>query len=193
MTTSILPLDEEEEKKKKIKTKLDLHKSKVLEAGESKFYFDQVEKVGPQFVEQWEGDIIKKDKRRHDEILNAFEMKHRFQIYNTMLAEYGQRLLRRLEWPAKWRFDVIPTIYKVVLRIYGRQYKGQDGVLFVLKSPEGKIFIRGIKSCRISQIDIHAIETLAEQAENTLDHWKGILLDKVTGEKKTKDGIIIPS
>jgi len=189
---TLLPPDRDEENLKKIKTKVDLDKAKRKELAENEIYFDNVDKVGPDYIRQVEDAKVKLDKRIHYDILTAFQAKRQFNsYYNMMLAEYGQRLLRRINWPQGWKFDCIHTMEKQLIRIYGRQYKGERGVLVILKSPESKVFIRGIKSVYMEMMDIHAIEVLAEQAENTLDQWKGILLDKSV--KKTASGIILPS
>jgi hypothetical protein len=188
-----LPPDVDEEAKKKIRTKQELHLAKKKEAEESAIYFETVDGPGgAKYIEQIESDKVKKSELTRYEILSAIDAhKHQFSLYTAMLSEYGQRLLNKIDWSPDWKYDCIPTKAKTAIRIYGHYFKGQRGVLFVVKSPSGKVFCRGMKVWGFTEIDVNAVEILAEQAENTLDSYRGILLDKSNKNKMSPGGIIL--
>src|SRR4030042_7186992 len=181
---------------KKGKIKIDLEKEKKKELWEDEDYLRQVDKRdGRRVVEEYEEKKKKERKQEGDKLKNDLETKKRGRFtYLKAIAKYGKEELDKLDFPKGWEYDAVSTSGNRI-RIYGRSFKSQFGIVFVLRSPNGNIYV---KACRMSlnpTIDMGAIDTMVIQAENTLDSAKGLLLsdrrDGLTGLRKTKGGIVI--
>lgn len=148
---------------------------------------------GRRFVEQYEKDKQKKEGEGVDKAKNYIENKG-YTTYKTRISSYGNERLKTADLDSKWECTFVPTSNSRI-RIYNKWFKTQDGVILVVKSPQGEVFIRGINLTRDPEYDINAINVLVLQAENTIDSKKGLLLgdnkDTDSTLKKTKSGIWI--
>jgi hypothetical protein len=137
-----------------------------------------------------------KEKIVRDQNLNSldFSKEARF-TYRNKLAAYAQAGLELISWPDGWVPEAVATD-GTDIRIWGKWFKSQEGILIVVKSPSGSVYVRGIKTTHDPEMDMKAIDILVIQAENTLDSSKGILLsdnvDTKSTLRKTKSGIILP-
>lgn len=173
------------------KTKLEKEKEKKKEADESEEYFRQVDKYGPKItIEDIEREESKKKKAKEEKASDLQSRKQLFS-YEEKLAKYGQEGLNKIDFPSGWEFYALAT-YGKDIGIYGRWFKTERGVLFILRSPDGVVYQRGIRTRHDALIDCKAIDILVVQAENTVDSKKGILLSDRPKEKITKSGIILP-
>lgn len=186
--------------KKKGESKLELRKRKIKEADEDMDYLRQVDLPaglggGSKFV----ADTIKEEEqqKKSDEagIENYLEGKGRL-TYLSALCDYALQKIYRDNFPEDWNYYVLPTVGQHI-NIFGRSFKTQEGVLFVIKSPKGNVFTRGVRITMNPEIDVSNMETMIVQVENTIDSEKGILLsdnmDTPATLKKTKSGIYLPN
>lgn len=181
---------------KKGKTAYQLEKDKKRELAEDTEYLRQVDRTGGEkFVQQWEDAGLKERKRRiADKQTDLEGRKGRFS-YLDKLALHCQKKLGEIDFPDGWNFDAIVTRGKRI-RIYGKWMDTQEGIVVVVRDPHGRVLYRAVRVAYDPMIDVKNMDILAEQAENTLDSYKGLLLsdkkDPVTGLKKTESGIILP-
>lgn len=78
--------------------------------------------------------------------------------YNRLLAGLLLKKLRTIYWPLGWTYQVAPT---------------DIGVVFEVKSSEGRYFRIPFKSTGLEKYDLAAVETCVLRAENTLDRIYG--------------------
>jgi len=183
---------------KKSLTRLEQERAKKKELGELDDYYQAVDKPdGWKFVHKDRLREKKKTKRRTDDEKTLLEYRkgQRF-TYRRKLAEYGQAGLDKIDWPQGWESFCLPTDGSS-LTIKGRNFKTQEGILFIVQSPMGQVFCRGILSTMNPEYDLKAVHVMVEQAENTLDSERGLLLsdkkrDPITGLKQTEGGIVVP-
>jgi len=94
--------------------------------------------------------------------------------YRTNLAEWGMWKLMNIDWPVGWEYHCIPT-KQGEMNVYGKRFDTQDGILFVLKSPKGTVFMKAVSCNYDPEIDTHALTQLSVECENTLDSFRGSL------------------
>lgn len=182
---------------KKGETALEKKQRKKKELWEDEDHLRQVDKSGGwKVVKKYEEEKEKERKQDQSEIKSDLETKkgRRF-TYLRAVAEYGQGKLEKVDFPDGWDYHAVPTSGGRV-KIYGQWFESKVGVLVVVKSPRGSVYIRGIESTFNPKYDVHAIDILVVQAENVVDSEKGILLsdrDEKGGLKRTKSGIILPN
>lgn len=174
-------------------------KDKKTEAFEDLDYLKQIERA----PNDAEASKIVVDEIKEKEIIENIRKdtaknslpKDRAFTYRNRLATYAQAGLESINWPEGWIREAVSTD-GTDIRIWGKWFKSQEGVLLVIKSPTGGVFVRGIKTTNDPDMDIKAIDILCVQAENTLDSERGILLsdnlDTNSTLRKTKSGIILP-
>lgn len=153
------------------------------QGGGKKYVIDKIEEERKQ--EQTQKDTIATD------LQGAVNI-----TYKTKLAEYGLGKLADVGFPPKWEFYCVPT-QKGSLDIFGKRFKTQDGMIIVLRSPKKDVYIRAVGLTYDPIIDMKNINTLAIQAENTLDSIKGLLLsdnkDTMATFPKTQGGVYLPN
>lgn len=183
---------------KKGLTRIELEREKKKEAGELDDYFREVDKPsGPEFVHADRLRQKKETQRLHDDQKTSLEHnKQRRFTYRQKLAEYCVNGLDQIDWPAKWEHTCLPTDGTTIM-LGGKSWKTQEGVLVIIGAPSGNVFCRGIRTTQNPEYDLKAIHILIEQAENTLDSERGLLLsdkkrDPITGLRQTKSGIVVP-
>ena len=174
------------------KTKFEIEKEKKREADETEYYYDQVDKYGAKItIEDIEKEKAKEKKKKDDQKTDLQSRKQLFS-YEERLAKRCQNGLNKIDFPEGWEYHALPT-YGRSIRIYGKWFKSQKGVLVIVKSASGDVHTRGIRTSGDPSLDINAVDTLVVQAENTVDSAKGLLLSDRPGEpKRTKSGIILP-
>ena len=177
-------------------TKLEKERQKKREMVEDEEYLKEVDKSGGwKFVQQTEKAKEKKEQTEEAEVLTDLERKKSLRFsYIRELAGFLQAGVDKIDWDGGWEVTAIPTWGRSI-RIYGQGIETKEGVVLVAKSPDGRVFLKAWGVCFDPIQDRQNMVMLAEQAENTLDNEKGLLLtgkDKVTGMKKTKSGIILP-
>jgi len=172
--------------------KIDKEKQKKREMEQAEDYLNQVESGGSKFVIQDIEKDRKAQKTAEEAFLSDLETKKLYKItYRRKLADELQKKVGGIDFPKGWKYDAIPTDGQRQLRVYGKWLDTQEGVVLVLKSPRGEVFIRAVKTCYQPEVDFKAMAILAVQAENTVDSNKGILLSDKKA-KKTKSGIYLP-
>jgi len=180
-------------------TKLEEEKQKKKELEIDTDYLKEVDKPdGWKYVRSYEEENQRKAMQGRGDRLNKLEpLKNKAKVtYLSWLATFCKEKTSQVELPTGWECEVIPTTGQNI-RVYGRSMKTREGVAAIMKSPEGNVYIRAILAAFKPEIDLKNMSTLASQVENTSDSARGILLsdkkDPVTGMKKTKSGVIIPS
>ena len=172
--------------------KINKEKQKKREAEQAEDYLKQVESGGSKFVVQDIEKDRKTQKTAEEAFLSDLETKKMYKItYRRKLADELLKKTAEIDFPNGWEYHALPTDGKNDLRVYGKWFKTQEGVVLVLKSPRGGVFIRAVRTCYQPEVDFKAMATLAVQAENTVDSEKGILLSDKKA-KKTKSGIYLP-
>ena len=179
---------------RKDKTKLEKEKAKEKEAFQSADYFRQVDKYGSKIVvEDIEKEEAVKKKVKADRATDLQSRKQLFS-YEEHLAKYCQEGLDKVDFPGGWEFNALPT-YGRPIRLYGRSFNTQRGVAVIVKTSDGDVLVRAVRTTQDPLIDVKNMELLVVQAENTVDSYKGLLLSDGGGElreKKTPGGIIVP-
>ncbi len=172
--------------------KAQLEKKKKREAEEADDYLKNVELGGRDFVIADIEKDKKKEKTAADKFLNDLQTKKLYRVtYRRKLADELREKVSAIDFPNGWQYDTLPTSDNRQITIYGQSFKTKQGIILVLKSPKGEVFIRAVRTCYKPEVDFKAMRILAVQAENTVDSDKGILLsDKKV--KKTKSGIYLP-
>ena len=183
---------------KKGSTRIEQERAKKKEAGELDDYYQEVDKPGgPEFVHEDRSREKKEAKRvSDDEKTDLGSNRDRRFTYRRKLAEYCLGGLDKIDWPVKWEHTCLPTDGTTIM-LGGKSWKTQEGVLVIIGAPSGNVFCRGIKTTMNPEYDLKAVYILVEQAENTLDSERGLLLsdrnrDPMTGLRKTKSGIVVP-
>jgi len=122
--------------------------------------------------------------------------KHSYSAYRANLAEWGMWKLMNIEWPIGWEYHCVPTT-SGTQNIYGKNFNTKEGIIFVVKDPRGKVYIRAMLCHYDPEIDSRAVTNYVIQAENTLDTVKGVIerakkqeLDSIV-EKYTPGKIIV--
>lgn len=157
-------------------TKLDRERLLKTQTGEINEY---LEEAGQEDEEKAAKVVIEVEKKREKESaedeLKKFEevekeRKKQKKDYVQKLAQMADEMARFLRFPSGYIYRVNYNEEKLNIKI---------------KSPDGKIYAKGIKPCGIAFYDFKAVETLVTQCENTIDS-----LEKE--KNTTKSGIIIP-
>ena len=185
----------------KSKTKLNLEEEKKKEMGENLDYLKQIENApGAEAERKIVIDELKEkervEKNTRDTVASVLQSSQQSRFtYKERLSGYGQAGLEAIEWPEGWERYCLATSGQHIT-IYGRSYETKDGILIIVKSANGDVYVRGVLCAYDPEVDMKAIDILILQAENTLDSSKGLLLsdnrDTVSGLRKTKGGIILP-
>lgn len=161
----------------------------ITEQREDEEHLRQVEtSEGMEFVAQTESDKAQKHQSEIDKV-NTYleEEKDRRFTYRRDLCTYGNDLLPKI-LDTGWEGRFIPTD-GTPINIYDRRFKTDEGVVLVIKY-KSEVFIKAIRTSMMSDVDTNAIRVMCEQAENTIDSRKGLLLsDKKS--KKTDSGIYL--
>jgi len=180
---------------KKYNSKLDKIEKKKKEMGESEDYLKQIDKLGNEAGRKFVIDQIKEEdkesKDNKDDVASSLQ-EHQDQrhTYKFKLCEYGLKKLDDIDYPTGWEHYIAPTSPPRFI-LFGRSFDAQDGIIVVLKSPLGGVYVKAMSVTYNPIYDMHAIDMFCEYAEDTVDESKGLLLNKRTGEKRTKSGIII--
>jgi len=180
----------------KYKSKLDKTIQKKKEMDESEDYLKNIDKLGTEAGRKYVIDQVKdeqaKDKVSLDntatDLQNAQNQRH---TYKFKLCEYGLKKLDDIDYPQGWEHYIAPT-NPPRFTLFGHQFDAKDGIVVVLRAPLGGVFVKAMSVTYNPMYDMHAIDVFCEYAEDTIDESKGLLLNKRTGEKKTKSGIWIP-
>lgn len=188
--------------KKKGITKAQLHRQKKKELEESLEYMRQVELPnsqggGRKFVVDKIKEDEAKEKKEIDQAKNYAESKINQPFgYRERVATYAFNEIIKQNFPDDWEYYCIPTNGEP-LNVFGRKYKTQEGLVYIIKSPKGEVFIRAIGVTYNPDIDIKNVGTMVVQIENTIDSWRGLLLsdnvDTHATLKRTKSGILLPN
>ena len=128
------------------------------------------------YVEGVEKAKISKAKDLRDEAANYVDLgrKGSFASYRINLAEWGMWTLMQKGFPKGYEYHCIPT-KEGSLDIYGKNFKTRDGIIFVLKDKEGKVYIRAMGISLNTEIDVSNIQLMAVEVENTIDAIEGRL------------------
>jgi hypothetical protein len=145
---------------------------------------------GHVYIEQTEGDKQKQQKEKIDDVNSFLEgERQRAFTYRSDLANYGNGMLPDI-LDKGWEGRFLATDGSLI-NLYNRSFKSKEGLVLVLKYKD-EVYIRAIRTTRDSQVDTNAVRVMCEQAENTIDSRKGILLsDKKNQPKKTKGGVYL--
>jgi len=175
-------------------TRLEQQQQNKKELGELQDEFNEIEGIhGREYVVNKEKAKLKARKAHEQNIASDLETKKKSKVaYRERLVSFGNTLFTDFE--ENWEVQFIPTGNSTV-RIYGKQFQGKEGVVLILKSPTGKVFIRAVSTSYDPPTDIAAVKTLSVQAENTVDSVKGLLANELpvrNGGKKTPGGIYLP-
>lgn len=182
-------------------TKLETYQKKKKEMAEDLEYLRQVDVPasqggGRKFVT----DTIKEEERikkeKGNRVKNYLESR-KAQVfgYRDRLADYAFHEILKQLFPASWEYYCIPTDGSP-LNVYGKTFSTRDGIVYILKSPDSKIYIRAVGITYDPEVDFFNVGIMITQIENTIDSWKGILLsdnkDTQATFKETKSGILLP-
>jgi hypothetical protein len=187
--------------KKKTLTKKELYEQKKREMEEDLEYFKQVENPearggGRKFVEDTIKEEKKQEEKKDDTNKNYLDSKiGAFVSYKERLAMIAFNEIMNQSFPADWQYYCVPTDGKP-LDVWGKKFGTQDGIVYIIRSPKGEVYIRAVKCAYDPDLDINAIKIMVVQIENTIDSWKGLLLsdnvDTKATMKKTSSDIVIP-
>lgn len=94
--------------------------------------------------------------------------------YCNFLAAHGNELLNQAGFGQGWMYRAIPTDDNGVA-LFGRRYDSSVGVVFVLKSPHGQVFIQAMKATGVPDLDLEGIKRFSLSAENTMTDYENKL------------------
>jgi hypothetical protein len=94
--------------------------------------------------------------------------------YRINLAELGMFKMSGIDNAIGWQYHCIPTRENII-NVYGKNFQAHEGILFVLRDPMGKVYVRAMKVSLDPDVDIQALMTFVVQAENTVDAYSGAL------------------
>ena len=186
---------------RKAKTSGEIRAEKKKELAESIEYLRQVEVPesqggGSQFVRDTRKAEKKEEQAKVDQAKNYLESRisQRFG-YRDRIAVYAINESTEIEEEG-WQYYCIPTDGRRI-DVFGKQFKTQEGVVHVLRSKKGNVYIRAVGLTYNPDVDVKNVHTMLEQARNTIDSEKGLLLsdnkDTAASFKKTKSGLILPN
>lgn len=187
---------------KKGKTKYELHKEKKRELAESIEYLRQVdlpeaEGGGSKFVRDTRKEEKREEKKKDDAAKNYLESRINQQHgYRDRIASYALQESISMDVTDGWDYYCVPTSGER-MNIFGKYFKTQEGVIHILRSKKGNVYIRAVGITYDPDIDVKNVHTMLEQAINTIDSEKGILLsdnkDTAATYKKSESGLILPN
>jgi hypothetical protein len=170
-----------------IEKKFGTRTRKQVEADEGEKDLIETDKdTGPEYVAKQETQKLKDAKELKAEATDYVDMAPGASSYRANLAEWGMWLLMQKEIPTTFEYHCIPT-KEGSMNVYGRVFQTHDGILFVLKAPNGKVFAKAMRVCMTPEIDVNAVGLLAVELENTYDSLKGLLLS----DQKVQNKIIV--
>jgi len=182
-------------------TKLQINEAKKKELAEDIEYLRQVDLPesqggGSKFVRDTRKEEKKEEQKKEDDAKTYLGAREARIGYRRRLADYGYKRIQEQFFPEDWEYYCIAT-HGEAINIFGKRYKTQEGILYIVKSPKGNVYVRGIAASHEPEYDIKAVEVMIVQIENTIDSEKGILLsDNVDTQaklKKTSSGIYLPN
>jgi len=95
--------------------------------------------------------------------------------YKVVLAKQMVSLMREIEWPAGWKWDVEPN---------------DDGIAIMFETPRQEYYARGMRVSGDPEFDTQGIWTMKTRVENTIDRLTGA--DSTSPMNQTKSGIWLP-
>jgi hypothetical protein len=108
--------------------------------------------------------------------------------YKAQMAKTLADLLMMLDWPRGWTADVVVTDGRSI-NIKGHPFSTKEGILLIVCTPGGNVMHQGMLSTGEPALDYAGCYGLALQAENTIDHARGLLLQD-TGQNGDEGGIV---
>lgn len=133
-------------------------------------------KKGMAAVKMFEDARRAEAKRKEVDQLNKLDMKRgKGWGYKQELASSLVKLLNLVDFDDGWVADVVVTDGSPI-NIYGKPFQSKDGILLVVKTPSGEVMHQGVRCTNDPVLDLAAMQTLAIQTENTVDHYKKLLL-----------------
>lgn len=187
------------EAKKKYKgLKHEVSKEREAEVREDMEYLEEVDKsTGKEFVQDWEKNKTREENRSKENWKDTVKMSKGSSRYKEKLCEYGNSKVPDLDFDGSWSAQFFPTNKRSYIRIEGKPFNTEDGVILALKSPGGEVFIRAIRLYYEPDIDFAGVDTLLVQAENTYDSYRGALNEDPDNNpndtyQKNSSGIYIP-
>jgi len=166
--------------KKKYTSELDKSKKKKKEAEEGLEYLRQVELPesqggGRKFISDYLTEEQRKEQEANDayaSVMQAYQQR-RFG-YKERLVKYAQDKAIELV-PDRWTIWIVQTNGEDI-NVHGKNFKTQDGIVFILRSPSNGVYMRAIGVAYDAIVDMKNMDTMIVIMENTIDSAKGILL-----------------
>jgi len=147
-------------------------------------------------IERIETREMADEKKKHDEVLNALDMKKRFyKSYKLELAKALRDILSQMDWVRGWTADVIATDGSPI-SIKGKGFQTKEGILLVICTPDGRVMHQGMKITGEPPLDYAGLYNVALATENTMDKERGLLITGLGNGDASgildKDGQSIP-
>lgn len=161
-------------------------KDDILKAGQ------EDPKKAAKHVKAQAEEMRKEQQDEADRVMNELESaKKSFYGYMQTLAKALAETLQMLDWIRGWKADVLVTKGGPI-QIYGKAFQSQEGILLVVKTPDGRVMHQGMSVTQEPMLDYAGIYTLALQTENTMDAERGLLLDgkSLNGHDGDASGIL---
>jgi hypothetical protein len=167
-----------------IEEKQGLRTRKEVEGMEGNYDLEQTDKdSGPEYVAKQETEKLKQSAIKKEATIDYVASTITHESYRANLAEWGMWLLMQKDFPSRFEYHCIPT-KDGDLNIYGKNFFTKEGILFVLKAPNGKVFIKAVQCSYMPKVDVNAVGLLSVEVENTVDSLKGLLLSDRKGPSK---------
>lgn len=141
------------------------------------------------YVESVETLKMKRAQKLKEEVADYVDMAKggSYSSYKVNLAEWGMWLLMQKNFPKGYEYHCIPT-KPGDLNIYGRNFETKDGVLFVLKDKQGRVYIKAMGISLDTMADVTSVQLLAVEVENTIDAIEGTL-ESIDSNKVVDDAV----
>jgi hypothetical protein len=160
-------------------TTLEKEKQNKLKAGE---FVEEIDATGQEDEEKaakWVKEVNKQTDLKSDIIKNdllTFLEDHshgKIKTYELALENLTISIMKMIDFPPRWDWEVGSSIRGVAVRI---------------RRPDGEIFGRGFKPIHEQRYDLHAINVLIMQVENTIQSYEQSRPETSADSGDQKDG-----
>lgn len=122
-------------------------------------------------IKETEDEKLKKGKEVKEEVMDFLDFNRKsYSSYRVNLSEWGMYQLMSMDLPFGWHYHCIPTKTDK-LDIYGKSFDTKEGIVFVLRSPDKKVYVRAMRCTYEVPLDLRAMTNMLLSVENTVENY----------------------
>jgi hypothetical protein len=160
---------------------------KIKDKHDEKFVEDMESEFAADIVASKEREKEGREQKRQDDVKNMLDLSPGLTSYRANLAEWGMYLMMQLGMGHNWEYHCVPT-KKGRIPVYEKSLDVEEGILFVLRSPDKKTYAKGMKVSYMVEVDTVAVQSLVQEVENTYDDKRG-RLERDAGSNRNRRGV----